>query len=348
MQVVTNRPSSSDGGFVVSEHLSRYNKEMAYKDIASAKGGDPFVFSYDYANVADTFTFEEGDWLPSFASANVSVTDAVRPGLDPDSGLSLAGEWMCSVNLSHLIAFTSAHVDYDGTSITMQYTLDGSAWVNLPDNGAINLAGDPDFDLRVQFAGGVSNDPAELRQVVVYVFKDEVLDSLSRLRTMTVSSDPMVEGVLKIDAPITVNAAVVPDNTFVPEDGTVIGSANLSVGTIEMFVKTTSGLPLVSPQAGTYYTNGAAGNPTAGGINHVVYVRTSPANGAFTLAGNQEIAHLAVYPQAMNAAQVQALYNAQVGSVVVRVDDASEIGVTEGDPAADLYAYTWAIVSGGT
>lgn len=318
---------------------------MSATDISRLKGGDPFLFDYAHADVAQTLVFDENNW-GLYKAENVSLTDAIRPDND-DDGNSLPGVWTASVTTAHLTSFTSAHVSWDGSGFTAEYTLDGTAWHALAQHGVVNMGTDPDFDVRITFNGGVEEDPAQLTSLTVYVLATDTLLSDKGIRTLTFSADPMIDGAINIDTTMTV-AAAPGGGTLPTQEGPATGSVDLRIGTIEMWVTLNAGTTaLVSPPAGTYYTNGVAGNPTAGVRRHVVYVLTSLANTAFTVGPNMTVDHLAVYPQKMTPTEVGDLYAANIGGTF-RVDDTGVIGVTERTPATDIYAYAWSMVTTST
>lgn len=306
---------------------------MTPAEIALAKGAsDIFVFDYAYVDLADTIVFNSDDW-GLYSGTDVDVSDAIRPGLDVDGTTSLASSWTASVTLFHLTTFSTAHVEWEGSGFTVEYTLDGTVWTTISNHAVISLAGDPDFDIRVNFAGGVVEDTAELTSLTVYVLQSDTLFSVSGDRTITFNNDPIIDGGMTLDATVTVSAAATLD------------TADL-VGTIEMWVQTFgSSTIFASGPAGTDYRNGAAGSALATATQHFVRSVTTPANVSIGLATAKRITHLAIYPTAMTSTQVAALYAAQAPTPT-RLDDPGGITVTEPSPPTNIYAYAWSFVSG--
>lgn len=289
---------------------------MTPAEISRAKGGEVFTFDYSSCDLADTFTFGAGSWGLYSADATVSVGNTITPGVADDSLTSVAGAITFSVTLFHLDAFTSSHVEWAGSGVTVEVTKDGGlTWAALAEDGVVDLAGDPDFDIRVSFAGGVEDDPSELVSMTVYVFKTETMYS-DKVRSLAFSADPMTDDGLVVNSLITIAASDDPDSV---------------TGTIELIA--TQGTGAILP-AGTTYQNG----------NHIVIVRSVADNTPFNLGPNMTISHLALYPQAMSAAEANTLVN---GLPVLQIQDTGSVGVTESSPATDIYAYAWSVVSGG-
>lgn len=331
--------------------------------IARAKGGDVFTFDYASADVAQVFTFEEDNWGPSLGN-NVDIYDVIRPTPDA-SGVSLAGEWTCSITLFHLDTFSTAHVVYEGSGFSVEYSLDNTMWTALPQNGVVPLSGDADFDIRVNFAGGVVDDPAELTKLTVYVLKsDTVFSETGRQATFTADSFTD-EGMKLTDGRL----KVLPD------------PAERAWGTVEIwarFDQANDGIhncliyTAFGQWAGTSYTDG--GFVTGGvkvyvdGVNqnsspnfyldgkfhHYVIVRNDAvANTQFYLGIDSDgasnptditVSHLAVYPTKLTAVDA---YNLFAGNDSLVVADADGPTVTEHTTPVDIYAYAWSIVSAG-
>jgi hypothetical protein len=349
---------------------------MTPAEIALAKGAsDVWEFTYDRADVAQTFVFDSNDWGLHIGDG-VDISDAVRPGLAADGETSTPGTWIASVTLFHLETFASAHVTWEGSGLTVEYSLDNETWTAISQKGVVALDGDADFDIRVTFAGGVVDDPAALTRLTVYVMKtDTVYSTGSRHGTFT--ADAMTdEGLILRDGGL-----LIPASTLDPAP---------TVGTIELWARVdqayddgwVSFLEYLNWTAGGwigFYNDGSstvnhwqADNVTAVyvdgvevasnsseftlspplGWHHWVMVSDAAINNDLGIAmsptdgqgrGDVAISHVALYPQRMTATEASNLYKAQ-DPVPVRVDDAATVTVTE--HSTDIYAYNWSLVSG--
>ena len=306
---------------------------MTPAEISSVFGAsEVFSFTYDDVALAQAFTFSAGDW-GLYTADNVEVSDTITPSLDEDGVTSLAGSWTASITLFHLDTFSSAHVVWEGTDVAVEYTLDGTAWTELDQHDVVDLSGDPDFDIRVSFAGGIEDDPAELVSLTVYVLETDTIISQAGTRTISFSADKITDDGLVTDAVVTLNAS-----TDDPEP---------VVGTIEIWAETQgSSTILSSPPSGTSYKNGAAGASSAGELQHYVLVLTTPANPDFTIAADVTVSHVALYEGQLTSTEIANLYASQ-NPAPLTIDDDSSFTVAETEEPLDVYAYSWSIVSGG-
>jgi hypothetical protein len=321
---------------------------MTPAEISAAKGGEVFIFDYAHCDVADVQTFGAGSW-GLYSADTVSVGNTITPDLDNDGITSLPGKITFSVTLFHLDTFSSSHVAWDGSGITVEYALDGVTWAPLAEDAVIPLAGDADFDIRVTFAGGVENDPAVLNSITVYVFATETISGLkSRHATFTqdVIHDGQIAlrgGELRVEEdhrdPVTPVAAIEFIGTMDEGNGAVIQGDGFNLVLAD---------GLMAQTGCTVYVDGAIASwvdyePTES--HHYVIVPATPTSAEFTVGLiDMTLTHLALHGDVPDAA---VLFNAQTG-LVVRVDDDGGPTVTEDSPAVDIYAYAWSIVSGGT
>lgn len=338
---------------------------MTPAEIAHYKGAsDVFEFNIANADVADTFVFSGDDW-GSYSSNGVDLADAARPGLAADGVTSVASSVTFSVTLFHLAAFSSAHVSWEGTGCTLEYTLDGTTWVALTQNAAIDLAADPDLDIRVNFAGGVVDDTAALTSLTVYVLATDTIKASSH-RVATFSADSITpEGIKldegKLDIPIdsVENPGVIGTVEFWArrDESGVTTYMYATSDKYVAYVNTTNNLAKLGV---TVYVNGAlstgTNNAYASGTwyHYVVVTDGTPANESVklgiaadgTVPSDITVSHLAFYEAKLTAAEAAALYAAQ-STKLVRIDDPGAFTVAESSPATDVYAYSWAHVSSG-
>lgn len=330
---------------------------MTPAEISRARGAEVFEFTYDRADVAQTFVFDKNDW-GLYLGNGVDVSDAVRPGLDADGTTSTPGTWTASVTLFHLDTFSSAHVVWEGSGFTVEYTLDGTTWLPLSQRGVVNLAGDPDFDIKVTFAGGVVEDTAALTRLSVYALKTDTIRSTGN-RTATFTADAITDeglvisdGILSIDpdglTPVS-NVGTVEFLARRDETGVATYMYNGSSSKFLGYFNLTNNL---ASSGVTAYVNGALASDNdnvypAHQFHHYVVVFDTLLNEVIRIAedGDVTLSHLALYPTQFTAAEVAALYAAQ-SPAPVRVDDSSDVRVTETNPATEIYAYAWSVSSG--
>lgn len=333
---------------------------MTPLDIAQAKGADTFVFDYAHADVAQTFVFDGGNWGNFMTEGYLSVADEITPDVG-DAGLSLAGSYRASVTLFHLDAFSSAHVSWEGSGFTVEYSMDNATWLPLTQHGAITLNADADFDIRVNFAGGVENDPAHLTRLTVRVMKTDTMLS-NKNRTASYSADLFTDeglvilggGLLSI-MPTDVVPPVVGTFEFIARIDTITGWGTIfetegvwsGIG-LDEFMYAGGATILIDGQVVTDGVEVAAGEfhhfvfiPDNGSMNRWFSVGVS---GDGTNGANLTVSHLALYQQSMTVAEAQALYDAQDG-LTFRVDDPGAVAVTEPATPTDIYAYAWSVIT---
>jgi hypothetical protein len=322
---------------------------MTAVDIAKAFGGDVIEFDYAHLDLAHVENLMYGSWGLYHADGTVNIGVSIAPGVGTDGITSQAGTYTTSISLAHLDAFTSAHVNYDGSGFTLTYTLDGGVtWTALAEDGVIPLLpANADLDLKVAFAGGVANDPSILNRLTVFILKTETILSDNHARTLTFSADPITPDGMVVDANITLGAA---DTTgsLDPNGPAQVGAVDYNIGTIELWINPVTGTIYPGAPNGTLYVNGVAnGTIVPGQKQHIVGVFDIRGNYALNIAPGT-LSHLAVYPQQMTANDVATLYAANMGPLQVVVSDSDSITVTEPATPTDIYAYAWSIVSGGT
>lgn len=319
--------------------------------ISVAHGGDVFFFDYAHADVAQTFTFGGGSW-GLYQANNVAVGNSITPAYD-NTGNSIAGTVLFSVTTQHLDTFACSHVEWDGSGVTVEYTMDGTTWSPVDQDAVLAMDGDVDFDIRVSFAGGQPNDPSVLKSLTVYVLKAGATTSGAN-RTLSFGTDAITDaGLLTVggetisqaDAATGLTPASIEIYAAIGQLGSIVNGSAFSLALDASGHAVANGC--------TAYINGIASTlaPTliTGAIPyHVVVVPDAPANEQLTLGAGLTLSNLAVYPQALSSSDSFNLYSAVVnGLPIITVQDTAVIGVTESTPATDIYAYAWSVVSGG-
>jgi hypothetical protein len=120
----------------------------------------------------------------------------------------------------------------------------------------------------------------------------------------------------------------------------------LNPRTIEVWYKPYSGDITIST-AGTRYTNGVAGTTINLGEWHVAHVVTAaPVTTNITLSGSVRIGHVALYPTALTANEVENVVSLFTGTPTVAMVTGT-IAISDTGAPAEVYSYEWDIVSSG-
>lgn len=310
---------------------------MTAGQIAEAHGGDVWYFDYDHLDLASTVALGAGSW-GQYQANNVTVGDTIV-ATDAD------GYYWTSITLRHLTAYTTAHVHYEGSGFTLQFTLDGgTTWADLPEDGVITLGTHVDFDLRASFG---ANTGAHLDSLTIYILRTETFKSSKTGRVLTFNGNIISNGSMIVPASVSV-APASTNAVLAPNSPAQQGTPDYLIGTVEMWVLNQNNFVYSGPSSSLYVDGTVANNvPADGQTHHVVRVLDTAANTAFSVGSNLTISHLAVYRKIMNSGDVTDLYTAQIGGGRVSVADDGAIGVTEYSPAVDIYAYSWSVVQGG-
>lgn len=319
--------------------------------ISAAKGGDVFILDYAHADAAQVFSFKAGSWTP-YLSSNVTVRDSITPNLD-STGATLAGSITFSVTLLHLDSFASSHLEFDGSDITVEYTIDGGTnWTVVTGSTAfaLNPSNHPDLDVRVSFAAGGSG---VLNSVTVYVLSDGSITSNSGSRALTFGHDLITDTGL-VSSGETISPASDAIDIGSIEIMTVLGQLNSTILNGSVFSFRTDAAGVVVATGCTVYVNGTVSTSVPDLVvssrpYHFVVVPNAPVNEVFTIGAGLTISHLALYQAVLTSSDALTLFTSEVnGMPTITINDSSVITVTERDPATEFFAYAWSIVSSGS
>lgn len=339
--------------------------------IARDKGAEIYEFTYDNADIAETFHFVEGNWQPSFAN-NVTVADKITPMFD-SAGISQAGTWLVSASTPDIPTAAAVQIRWVAQGVTVSYSLNGgTTWTAIANGAVIDLAGvpAPDLDFQVSFPGGIQDDAASLTQLNIYVFATETLKSSRGIRNMTFDKVSLSELVGHQANPLPDEGAVFPSGGYLQIEPDARPTAEIvNVNTVEFWFKKTSTenslvldtgtekvrinnnlITLTSCTATVDGVSVVSGTTTAS-LNQWHFMQvvfTTPNNRTIRLGksltntdpGSYAIFGLATYPDIPTNT-----YAANVGNLTVRVDDPATLTVSQPAPGVDIYAYDWAIVT---
>lgn len=311
----------------------------------------------------------------SNSMTNVSISDGeLKPALDATTNLSLAGTWVGNVPISSndISSVAGIKVEWNGNGVfTVQASLDsGSTW-NAVTNGEL-IAGSQGLNpsgklvqIKVTFPGGLSNDPAEVRDITVTAYLDgniygsnnsRILQANTMTSTSLVRNEPIESNsrpgihaygnsmILLADADAT-PTMIRTMEFWVNPKGVVAGGGGIMFdtrgygGTAYMWIQESSG-QWQWAGASAVYINGQS---VASGVlarknewSHVIFVFPADFNTNVSIAAGQQIAEynlIATYPTAFTAAQALAQYqNYSKVPVISIVDPAVVTGFEPATP----------------
>lgn len=311
-------------------------------DLAAADGA--MYLQESWVNSAD---FSEG------VKNNVEFApDQINPSYV--AGISVAGSWTVGVPLDAMgdTSIFGVMVQWTGIGVTVQTSLDGTTWAAAT-NGALipaitsgyNPTG-KDLQIRVNFAGGLAADPAFLESLSVIGFRNNTIASPAA-RTVTISGSAVPRGDYE-------------PTLYRDDNGVNLHGGTLTIGTdttvdpeiartVELWIKPLSGTPTIGGGTFTKYRNGVAdATLPIGEWSLVHYVASADMAGTITVAGDAIVGQAALYPTALSAAEVSALFKSYTGSYFVRFTETQNVlGVSESATPTAIYAHDWAIDGAG-
>lgn len=338
--------------------------------IARDKGAEVYEFTYDNADIAETFHFVAGNWQPSLAN-NVTVANQITPMFD-SAGVSQAGAWLVSASTPDIPTVAAVQVRWIAQGVTVSYSLNGTTWTAIQNGAVIDLAGvtAPDLDFQVSFPGGIQDDTASLTQLNIYVFATEKLKSSAGIRGLTFDRVSLSETVGHQLNPLPDEGAVIPSGGYIQIEPDARAAGDIiNVNAVEFWFKKTStensmlldastervriNNNLITLASCTAIVDGVSvvSGTTTVSLNQWHFMQvvfTTPNNRLIRFAksltntdpGSYAIFGLAAYPNIPTNT-----YAANVGNLTVRVDDPATLTVSQPTPGVDIYAYDWAIVT---
>lgn len=333
-------------------------------NIAASKAGSTWALTYDGVDTLQRIDFDLSDgYTESTTYGNGQLVSLDATG----------GTWQTSIPLAAMAGTTTAgvHLTYVGDGITLAYSLNGSTWTTTPNKKTIlEGATSPDvlfFRLTLAddkaWVTSFRADILNTRTLAPFagsrnlVFKGAALDQTPGLQ-LDYQTDQGAQlrtgGYLEIQPDVqTPSTNITAVEAWIRIDGS---TGSIFAASSTQFVTVSSGN--LTATGVTMYRNGvplASGQPALPGRwNHYVFVLSTPLNTAIRLGNNlsntnaadMSVGHVAGYGTTLSAAQIQTIYNFNIGATVMRVDDSGAVGMSESVPGVDIYAYTWSIVSG--
>jgi len=377
--------SSSNGDKAAFDGLAFYNYALTEDQIKQHFNAARDVVSMEHNVLAQGGSWRDGtdrniylqktfNSTATFYSdnmTNVSIADGeLKPALDATTNLSLAGTWVGRFEISSddISSIAGIKAEWNANGVyTVQTSLDGGSTWSAVTNGELIAASqglNPSGKIllvKVTFPGGLSNDPAEIRDLTLTAYLDYFAYGSNNSRLLqlsTLSSTSLVR-----NEPIESNSRpgihVYGNNLLLQPDADATPSM---IRTMEFWVKVagvTSGsggylfdtrgyggtaymwLPEASTTWGyagatAVYINGqSVANGVAAKKNewaHIIFVFPADFNTNVTIAAGQQIAEynlIATYPTAFTAAQALAQYQNYSRVPVASIVDPAVVTVFE-------------------
>lgn len=342
----------------LSIHYGWAKELSASINIASALGGTTYNVTYNSVRILQSVTYDKTNWSQGYS---INLTDS--GSLIGGTG---GGTWMVSVPVESIADSITegVHLTYQGVGTQLSYSTDGTAWAPLANKRTV-LEGVSSTDLTLYVKVDVEED-GSLDYLKIDALEQRIIQPFSGNREIyfEYTSLDQTPG-HQLDYHVDQGAEIVDGYVEIQPD---ISGDPINVQTVEVWAKVTdtdgwfmgiSGSQYVSVVAGSYTFAGMTsyrnGQPVSNGTQpadewaHYVFVLNTAANTPIRfgqkIAGtdllNMSLGHIAVYPQAMTAPEVQNLYNMNIGAPLITVDDDASIGVTELSPSTEFYAYSW-------
>lgn len=344
----------------IKSHYSLGRDILTAAEIASSHGGTTYFLTYDNVDIAQSFVYDSSNWTTGFNSG-LTLTDNLEA--------IGAGEWSVSIPIESISDGTTAGVNLSATGVgfTIQYSLDATTWTYVDNNTTI-LQDSSTVGVMLYLKLVVA-DGGYVEQFKVDVLEDRILHPFAGNRTLTfynASFDKKAEN--QLDYKVDQGAKITQGYVEVGIDPEV---APVNIGTVSAWLKFAGDTGWVLANSGTAFVSLTAnaldstgidmymnGHPIADGTTAPVdqwafytFVFTTPNNTSIRLGAKKantdyldmSVGNVAVYPQSMSAADALELYNVNVGAPSLSVVDSGVIGVTETDPAVDLFAYVWTV-----
>lgn len=346
------------------------------RDIAAANGGTTWTLSSVDENKYDTIIYDESSW-------NLGNAQGVSYFKDIVAESEAGGTWQVAlpVNTRDAAVLGGIALSYAGQGITMSYSTDGVAWTVTPNRSVIMQDAVADGSmLFLQFV--LADGDAWLNSVTVDILANREMPAHSGQRVLSFRSahmDSDLANQLEYQSGWGANLAPsAGSGLFVAPDGATTGAVELWfkrrsnsaswAGIVDTQTNAGVGGPYLGYNgsalefgSGLVYVNGVSvttGTQLEANVwHHIVFSFFTPSDLTITVGSNRgragtsaadgSIGHVALYPGAISAAQAASLYQQNMGASILRVDDTSQITLSEEVGGPKFFANSWSYVSGG-
>lgn len=270
-------------------------------------------------------------------------------------GISVPGSWTVGVPLD--LAFDASiygvSVEWRGQDVTIDAMIGEETQYNVPSGTMIDII--PDgmdptgivLSLRVNFNGGLEEDPAYLDFLRIVGFRDKTFQN-NASRDITVTTP----AVLRQDY---------EPFLYRDDNGVYLNGATLVIGedtsedppaskTLELWIRSISGSPSISLTGATnitYYYNAGLTDDYIPGAWNLIHITSDTDITEIEIEGDCIVGQATLYPSTLSADDVSFIYESYTGRSVIGISDSATITVSEPDSPVSLYDHDWAITSAG-
>jgi len=335
----------------VTRHYVMGNTHIPRDSVAGSYGGVRILL---FQNEADIFLeqawYTDFDWATGYLSGVVVEDSQLKPRLE--AGISMPGQWfgVFPLDATDATSVYGVSMSWTGEGATVAASLDGTTW-EVAQRGS-NLALIPpgfnpankELQIRVDFAGGVEDDPSYIDTLSVVGFESGDIPSIDS-RTISTTGFVMND----------YEPAELRDDwgTKLPSGETITVTPSLSPSavspkTIEVWAKGTFSTNVVATT--TRSNGGTAYNPILGDWQMRSLVVPAGHTGDIVITSTSNdtiIGQIAVYEDEKTNDEISDIYGAYVGLPRATVNSSSTVGITVSDEEPALYDYEWSISASG-
>lgn len=336
----------------VITHYAHAQDTLGAEDVALAYGGALLEFAPE-GQLSPFYTIDyssDSEWAVGYTE-NVSVVDGTLYPVT-SGGISLSGFWENIIPLGTVpVNIYAATLTWTGTGATVLTSRDRQVWEPAKKAKALTTVpkgtnGEGQFlYIRVQFPGGIANDPSFFDDMVfsLYAFEEEP----------TFGGRTVVMDKVSLEEDFDVNdlqenwGAELQGGTLTIKSGDPVST--LTPKTIEVWACKGAGTFTDNlSSANTTYSNGGTLKTYAVGewqVRH--YVFNAGYTGDIVFSGTGQIGHVILYPNVLSADTVKEIYTAYTGKPKIYIDVDETFDIHEFPGLVDVYSYDWAIETAG-
>lgn len=339
---------------VINNHYLAASQLPEVESVVDSFGGGGIPVSLSNGNIfLDQYWSSELDWK-SATLMNVAVSNSqLRPQFE--NGVSVPGLWMDSfaIDSAEGTSIFGVSANWDGKGFILEVSLDGITWetVSRGKNIALITPGfnptDKEIQIRISFAGGVSDDDAFVDNLNFIGIKSGVAPAILG-RTVTFTNAYQEREYPVIDLHDNWGVEVGPAGNIVISADSI---DSVPARTVEVWLKKlTSAAITHNLSVSQTYINGVlnpAVEPKPGEWFLLHYVLTADNLGTISLGSDLQIGHVGIYPTALSGTDITKIYSSYIGNNILSVNDAGTWSVTQTSPASRIYGYDWSITAAG-
>ena len=340
-------------GDQIAQNYLAGNDTIGQKRVAPQYSGVPFNLDAGSGSI-----FFDNKWVNSTdfelgLKNNVEyASDQINPSYE--AGLSVAGSWTVGIPLDAQgdTSIYGVMVQWSGKDVTVDTSLDGITWTAATSGALVSIISsgyDPtgkDLQVRVNFSGGLADDPAYLESLTVIGLRNNTVANIST-RSVTVTSPAVLRGDYE-------------PTLYRDDNGANLHGGTLTIGadstadpqvarTVEVWIKPISGTPTITGGSFTKYRNGSADTTIPiGEWSLLHYVAGADIAGNIDISGDCIVGQVTLYPTAFSAGDVDFVADSYFGRALVRITDTENtLSITEDATPSNIYTHDWSINGAG-